>query len=383
MYSTDLTRGRFSALALASLMLLCFVVPADSALALSRPVIISQGFTISGGELDLRLYGDDFKIVNDSPILFFDADPLENTSYTNKVIRASVDLPIELGTHTVSVSSRSRMSNERTLEFSLDMRDKIDADRIILGLDPVLWSGAVDTGSGSLLMDSDLVDASVDTSDVSVDVSGDDPSEGFSLVNATDDLSVVSGTLTSEMTFTDLDRVPWVINYLPRLFDRGAIRGFADNTFRPEAYVTRAEALKMMMEALEVSLHFDFDVSRFEDVSLDDWVHPYSELALGLGVLVDSSDKQLYPNQPITRLDVSRALLDLDRLYFDREYIGESDFVFTDLSLSDNSYISPLVLMEVIDRHTFFRANDFLTRAEWTKILDLFLERRDIDLFRK
>ena len=71
----------------------------------------------------------------------------------------------------------------------------------------------------------------------------------------------------------------------------------------------------------------------------------------------------------------------IQTVYHGRTYKRDDQFEFEDLDLSRNKTISPFANMQIINRVDKFRPDDYLTRAEWTKILFLFLERRAFNPF--
>ena len=62
------------------------------------------------------------------------------------------------------------------------------------------------------------------------------------------------------------------------LQEMGVIKGYANNTFQPDIYINRAEALKIILEAAYPSIP-DATISKFPDVSTKDWFNKYTTFA--------------------------------------------------------------------------------------------------------
>ena len=57
----------------------------------------------------------------------------------------------------------------------------------------------------------------------------------------------------SESTFTDVNKNNWAYEEITALAQLGILRGYSDNTFRPEANVKRDETAAIIERAREVS----------------------------------------------------------------------------------------------------------------------------------
>ncbi|MEA3304299.1 MAG: S-layer homology domain-containing protein [Patescibacteria group bacterium] len=59
---------------------------------------------------------------------------------------------------------------------------------------------------------------------------------------------------TSHHVFDDTQKDAWYMTYLQALFQQEIIGGYKNNTlFRPDAYLSRAEAIKMILKAQEIA----------------------------------------------------------------------------------------------------------------------------------
>ena len=91
--------------------------------------------------------------------------------------------------------------------------------------------------------------------------------------------------------FTDSDKIAaWAAKYVKLCVDAGIINGYEDNSFRPNNYITRAEALKMIEKAFDVlegSLEDDDDPVE-EPVPIPDVY--WTDVAVSPAILNDCRD---------------------------------------------------------------------------------------------
>lgn len=96
--------------------------------------------------------------------------------------------------------------------------------------------------------------------------------------------------------------------------ERGIFQGYYDGTFRPEAGINRAEALKVVFEALDVEISQDPYQSIFWDVPYNAWFTQYVYTALELGVVQGYSDKSFRPENIVTRAEALKMLLETGKI---------------------------------------------------------------------
>ncbi len=104
--------------------------------------------------------------------------------------------------------------------------------------------------------------------------------------------------------FTDLSDVAWAKDAINTLADDGIVNGIGDGTFAPQRNVTRAEFVKMIVEA------FDFEDKgevAFGDVSDSDWFAEYVLIAANNGI-VNGYDGKFFPTDNISCQDAALIL---------------------------------------------------------------------------
>lgn len=79
----------------------------------------------------------------------------------------------------------------------------------------------------------------------------------------------------------------WAESYINVLAERGIVNGITDTEFEPEGTVTRAQYLKMMMEAVGIQ-PVEFRYGECLDAKAGDWYAPYLQAALDAGLIPES-----------------------------------------------------------------------------------------------
>ncbi|HEX7162006.1 MAG TPA: S-layer homology domain-containing protein, partial [Trebonia sp.] len=108
------------------------------------------------------------------------------------------------------------------------------------------------------------------------------------------------------MPFTDLPAEHWAYADVQLLAEFGAVGGFPDGSFRPEAPVTRAELVKLL--ALTLGLAHGDGVTDFADVPPDAWYAPYVSAAVRAGIVQGTSATMFSPDDEVTREQVAALL---------------------------------------------------------------------------
>lgn len=105
----------------------------------------------------------------------------------------------------------------------------------------------------------------------------------------------------SGINFSDIEN-HWGKRYILSLAEKGIISGYDDNTFRPDKPVIRAEFVKLVLNALNITGSSD---KKFNDVSENDWYFEYISRAVGAGIITGSDDNNVYPEREISREDAA------------------------------------------------------------------------------
>lgn len=114
-----------------------------------------------------------------------------------------------------------------------------------------------------------------------------------------------------EFMFNDLDdwQEPWVYS----AWKNGILEGYNQTTFSPAKDITRAEALKVSMEAFDVEVPDSSDHWAFSD-TVEHWAVSYINQAYLDFIISGREDDKFYPNSPITRAEAAKIIQLLSEL---------------------------------------------------------------------
>ncbi len=199
---------------------------------------------------------------------------------------------------------------------------------------------------------------------------------GSGLSDCSNEKSFIS---MASISFTDIDSVPWAVDSINNLANKGILNGKNGNMFYPNDNITRAEFLSFVMKAFKLDA---LPVGYFEDVHSSDWF--YKEVMTGkiYGIISGDNNNKFYPNKPITREDMAVIVTrTLDVL--DKTLPGHLDSVLN--KFSDKKLISSYALssLAALNGEGLFNGRttsslapkDTATRAEAVVLIDKVLEK--------
>lgn len=100
--------------------------------------------------------------------------------------------------------------------------------------------------------------------------------------------------------FVDLLEGAWYMKYLSMAVKSEILKGYDGNILRPDGFVTRAEALKVLLLCAEASIR-NPKSSSFTDVGEQDWFKEFVDTAYLLGVIKGRTATIFAPNEFATR----------------------------------------------------------------------------------
>lgn len=120
--------------------------------------------------------------------------------------------------------------------------------------------------------------------------------------------AVKVNTMAAAPRFVDVNSNHWAAASIEAAATAGLISGYPDNTFRPNAFLTRAEGVTLF---LRLSKQPDPQVAlpALEDLGPNHWAARPVAVGLAAGMVGLSADKKHFlPNAPLTRGDLARVL---------------------------------------------------------------------------
>ncbi|MDM9382995.1 S-layer homology domain-containing protein [Chlorogloeopsis sp. ULAP01] len=130
------------------------------------------------------------------------------------------------------------------------------------------------------------------------------PIKQFPLVIPTEKKS----TIPPPIAFTDVPNNFWARGYINALSSRNIIKGYQDNSFRPNQPVTRAEFAAILQQAFENELGKTKNKISFQDVPNQFWANSAIDLAISTGFLKGYPDNTFKAQKNIPRVQVLVAL---------------------------------------------------------------------------
>jgi hypothetical protein len=110
------------------------------------------------------------------------------------------------------------------------------------------------------------------------------------------------------MRFYDLPDTHWAYQYVSYLFCRGAVSGYPDQTFRPNDGSTRGQFSKMLVLGMGW-MPYNPIYPTFSDVPPGSTFYTYVEAAFLRGAVQGYPDGTYRPNAPVTRAQASKILV--------------------------------------------------------------------------
>jgi len=109
--------------------------------------------------------------------------------------------------------------------------------------------------------------------------------------------------------FTDLIEIGNYTKAIENLVEKGVINGYPDNTFRPSGKITRAEFVKMMVMNENLKMNSSESLN-FTDVE-NHWAKEFIDIASSNHMIKGYEDNSFKPDKEITYAEVSSILLNL------------------------------------------------------------------------
>ena len=188
-----------------------------------------------------------------------------------------------------------------------------------------------------------------------------------STVLEADKNSIADGT-----PFTDLSNVSWAKEAITELYKKGIVSGRTAKSFEPNAPVTRAELIKMLVSALDISVS-SVNTS-FKDVEPSYWYAGYVSAAEANGLINGDENGNFNPEKPISRQDAATILY---RSYNNKNVVKKSDFTDRD-AISDYAkeavdYMVSKGIINGMGNGEFAPLNN-ISRAQLSKMIYLMIK---------
>ncbi|MFU1797899.1 fibronectin type III domain-containing protein [Paenibacillus azoreducens] len=112
------------------------------------------------------------------------------------------------------------------------------------------------------------------------------------------------------LTFIDQDQIgTWAKQSVAEAVKAGIVSGYGDGSFRPNAQITRAEMAVMIARAMKLPLKTKMKTGFTDDEAIPEWARGSVEAIRGLGITSGREGNKFVPEDMSTRAEVATILL--------------------------------------------------------------------------
>ncbi|HEX7607753.1 MAG TPA: S-layer homology domain-containing protein [Candidatus Cryosericum sp.] len=109
------------------------------------------------------------------------------------------------------------------------------------------------------------------------------------------------GWSNTKPSYPDVSSTHWATGYIQIMTKEGIMEGDVSGTFRPDAYITRAEAAAVFLRMLKIAPFNNLITSSFRDVVASNWAIGYIESMQRYGLITGYPDGTYKPSANIVR----------------------------------------------------------------------------------
>ncbi|MBU0667499.1 S-layer homology domain-containing protein, partial [Patescibacteria group bacterium] len=117
----------------------------------------------------------------------------------------------------------------------------------------------------------------------------------------------------TQTSFSDIPSTEWYAPYIAAAENAGIVGGYEDGTFRPDASVNRAEALKILLKASGIDMTSEASAP-FMDVSTTAWYAQYVNFAYANGIVSGKTSTIFAPEDNVTRAEMAKMSVKTEEL---------------------------------------------------------------------
>ena len=160
-------------------------------------------------------------------------------------------------------------------------------------------------------------------------------------------------------SFSDVPANAWYNNAISTLVNAGALAGYADNTFRPENPITRAELVKIAMSFYGT---LGDSPDAFNDIG-EHWAAAFINAAAELGFVSGYGDDTFQPDRYVTRAEAIKIINRTLNRAPHKDHLLADMITWVDNADTDAWYYAEI--QEATNSHMYYRDN---THEVWEKI---------------
>ena len=103
--------------------------------------------------------------------------------------------------------------------------------------------------------------------------------------------------------FSDLNENHWAYSQIMNLAQNNVVVGYPDETYKPDAEITRAEFASMVVKALKQEDAEITEIIDFSDVPQDNWAWQSIQRAVRFDLIDETEDNLFRPEDKVTKAD--------------------------------------------------------------------------------
>jgi chitodextrinase len=174
-----------------------------------------------------------------------------------------------------------------------------------------------------------------------------------------------------QKTFKDIAG-SWAKKEIEVMASKGIINGTSDTTFSPDAQITRADFISLLVRTLGLKAKFS---TTFSDVKKTDPYYEAVGIAKKLGITNGTGNNKFNPKESISRQDMAALTLKAMQVAgkIDKKAIAKQTLKYNDApSIASYAYESIVILIErkIIEKKGLeFKPKEFITRAEMADVI--------------
>ncbi|KNY26105.1 S-layer homology domain-containing protein [Pseudobacteroides cellulosolvens] len=176
------------------------------------------------------------------------------------------------------------------------------------------------------------------------------------------------------ITLTDIDR-HWARESIIALVQMGKLKGYTDNTFRPDNKITRAEAAVLLVKLFEIQPVEGQRLAFKDEKSIPEWAYSYIKAAVNGGIIKGYADNTFKASDNITRQEF--AVMFLRAMNYGELEAKNTSFK-DDSKIADwaKGYVAKAVELSLISGYpdNTFRSQGNISRAEASAISKKYLD---------
>jgi hypothetical protein len=165
-------------------------------------------------------------------------------------------------------------------------------------------------------------------------------------------------------TFSDVPADYWANKAISTLTNAGLIQGFSDGTFRPDAYITRAQFAAIAARFAESTEDLPIP---FTDVPDDYWAASQIAFAFDVGWIDGYGDGTFRPTKNITRGAAMKLINNVLSRQADEESLLPATTQWSDSNVGDTYYY---VVLEATNSHDYTRRSEDGRVENWTALTE-------------